>query len=48
MMRQNNYKDLAMRDIKNWRREVQNKEKWRKTINKEVKSTTRVARRSEK
>jgi hypothetical protein len=29
-----------MRDIKNWRREVQDKETWRKAINKEVKSTT--------
>ncbi|CAF5212401.1 unnamed protein product [Rotaria magnacalcarata] len=33
-------KDLTMCEIKNWRREVQDKEMWRKTINKEVKSTT--------
>ncbi|CAF4436865.1 unnamed protein product [Rotaria sp. Silwood2] len=33
-------KDLTLCEIKNWRREVQDKEKWRKTINKEVKSTT--------
>ncbi|CAF1113431.1 unnamed protein product [Rotaria magnacalcarata] len=33
-------KDLTMCEIKNWRREVQDKEMWRKTINKEIKSTT--------
>ena len=32
-------KDLITNNIKNWRREVQNKKKWRKTINQEVKST---------
>ncbi|CAF1000279.1 unnamed protein product [Rotaria magnacalcarata] len=33
-------KDLTVCEIKSWRREVQDKEMWRKTINKEVKSTT--------
>lgn len=33
-------RDLTTCEIKNWRREVLNKEQWRKTINQEVKSTT--------
>ena len=32
-------KDLTTSDIKNWRREVRNKEEWRKTINQEVMAT---------